>query len=151
MRSALLTMCFILAAFTPAGCKNNKEASGPVPSHGAGAEPAGAPAGDPDEPKGAKDPAPAATTATGEPARQVTNEPVPKPTGEFAAKTTIKPETEDKPGEIPTVMDFEEEAIAKITALNFDDELRAMEREIRTQLEGEKPNTDDGPDGKEDN
>ena len=45
-------------------------------------------------------------------------------TGVYAAVTHNGPEGKDRPEEIPTAEDFEEEAAAKITPLNLEDEIR---------------------------
>ncbi len=50
-----------------------------------------------------------------------------KLTGVYAAATKREPETKDDPSRTPTFLDFEEEAAAKITALNFGEELKAIE------------------------
>ena len=50
-----------------------------------------------------------------------------KLTGVYAAATKAEPETKDDNSSTPTVTDFEEEVISKITPLNFDEELKTIE------------------------
>ena len=122
-RVQIIMLTLLLALFGMAGCKNKSKAGKSGEAHAAPAPAKKAPA--------ATKPAAAAADDTEEP----TKGPPPKTekeklTGVYAAACELEPETKDKPGDIPTVTDFEEEVAAKITALNLDAELKLVSKHI---------------------
>ncbi len=122
-RALIVVLALLLAFFGHAGCKNKKKtgeaASKTGVAHAAPAkakakpEAKAAAADEPDETE-AGDP----EEATGKVTKEAT------PTGAYAASCQKEPETKDHAEDIPTSVDFEEEAAAKITALNVDAELK---------------------------